>query len=337
MLRPHFEITINDIVIKNIGYLEVVSSWDTYTDTAKLMFPIKFNKDGVTITTKVESLFKRGDFVTIKSGYFPDLTTIFQGYITKINPDSPIEIEMEDEAHLLKQKNVSFSYDEVSLSNLIQEIVGNTVSYEVVQDKNNPTLLGKVKTVGRPNVIQALDKLRKIYGIVSYVRDRVLQVGLEYYPATSRTIDIAYEKQVITSSKLEYMKDDDTKVVLRGQNRNKDNTVSELWAYYENGQIQVSELRQEGDVQKSLITLNYSKKKLEETLRAELPKYIYSGYRGSITTFGQPIIKHGDTIALTSTKFPERNSRYKVDKVVTRFTPSNGYKQIVTLGIKVST
>ena len=98
MLRPHFEITINDIVINNIGYLEVVSSWDTYTDTAKLMFPIKFNKDGVTITTKVESLFKRGDFVTIKSGYFPDLTTIFQGYITKINPDSPIEIEMEDEA-----------------------------------------------------------------------------------------------------------------------------------------------------------------------------------------------------------------------------------------------
>ena len=132
------------------------------------------------------------------------------------------------------------------------------------------------------------------------------------------------------------MKEDDTKVVLRGTNRNKDNTKSELWAYYENGQIQVSETRQEGDVQKTLMTLNLTSEQLELKLRAELPKYIYSGYRGSITTFGQPIIKHGDTVALSSTKFPERDSSYKVDKVVTRFTPSNGYKQIVTLGIRVS-
>ena len=87
MLYPHFEITVtrNDVVtatIKQINNLKIASSWDTFTDTGMVKFPVKFKDDGESITSKSDSLFQRGDKIEIKSGYLPDLTTIFTGYIT---------------------------------------------------------------------------------------------------------------------------------------------------------------------------------------------------------------------------------------------------------------
>jgi hypothetical protein len=336
MLRPIFEITINGVVIEHIHSLEIASSWETYTDTAKVSFPIRFKDNTDSITNAVNALFNRGDEVVIKCGYFPTLVQVFQGYVSRVKPDSPCIVEVEDAAFLLKQKNTAFSETGITLSKLISDQIGNTVPYTVVEDKSNPTNLGDIKTKGRPNLIQVLKKLRGTYGIVSYFREGVLQVGLKYYPETSRTHNIKFEERIIGNPQLDYIKEDDVKIVVRGQNRT-GNKKTELYAYYENGQIQVSPLKQEGDVTKTLPTIGLTEEQLEEKLREELPKYIYEGYRGSFTTFGFPVIKHGDTVALTSDKFPERDGSYKVDKVVTRFTTSTGLKQIVTLGIKVST
>jgi hypothetical protein len=336
MFRPIFEISINGVIINFLNELEIVSSWETYTDTGKIMFPIKFKDPSKGITASVDSLFKRGDEVIVKCGYAPTLVQIFQGYVSKIKPDSPCTVEVEDAAFLLKQENTSFSKTGITLAGLIQDQIGNLVPYNIVQDATNPTNLGDIKTKGRPNLIQVLKKLRGTYGIVSYFREGVLQVGLKYYPETSRTHNIKFEERIIGNPQLDFIKEDDIKLVVRGQNRT-GNKKTELYAYYENGQILVSPLKQEGDVTKTLPTIGLTEAQLEAKLREELPKYIYTGYRGNFTTFGFPVIKHGDTVALSSSKFPERDGSYKVDKVITRFTTSTGLKQIVTLGVKVST
>jgi len=110
---------------------EIVSSWANLTDTARLKFPKKiyFNDEtgkkvswegkNVTGDSATPPLLMRGDKIIIQLGYkYPIATTSsspdaidtqvkemnieFAGYVSKVTPSQPIEIECEDNMFLLK-------------------------------------------------------------------------------------------------------------------------------------------------------------------------------------------------------------------------------------------
>jgi len=66
-----------------------------------------------------------------------------------------------------------------------------------------------------------------------------------------------------------------------------------------------------------------------------LSKLKYEGFRGSFTTFLEPQVKHGDVIAIQDDVIPDRNGKYLVRKVVTKFGVDIGGRQIITLDRKV--
>ena len=103
MFRLISEITIGDFKFNYTTKVTINKSFDKMTDTATIEMPNKFLKDNKTITVGSNNVFKRNDPVTIKLGYFPNLKTEFEGFISKITPDSPLKLECQDRMYLLIQ------------------------------------------------------------------------------------------------------------------------------------------------------------------------------------------------------------------------------------------
>jgi len=315
MLRLNCEITIGTFTFNYTHEIEVESSWETFTDTAKIQIPFKFKRGDDTLTATEAGLFKRGDEVTIKTGYYPDLNTVFEGYVSRIIPDSPFIVECEDAAWLAKQHTITKSYKKVSLDDLLWDNEPLEIEHDAI-DANLGSF--KMKNV---NLIQVLDELKKTYGLVSFFRNGVLKSGLAYYPDDANDLTFDFEKTIIENS-LEFLKEEDVRIKVKAISMLPDNKKIEVEVGDENGE------------QRTLTYYNLTEAELTEIAERELPKLKYTGYKGDFTTFGQPMTKHGDNVTIVSRKFPEREGTYLVDKVVTTFGV-NGYRQNITLGPKV--
>src|SRR3990172_10378178 len=94
MYTLNSEITINGTILRFATEITIESSWNTFTDTAVIELPDLFNK---TITSKtIYARFPVGSEVTIKLGYFPNLNTVFNGFVTGITSGKRAKIECRD-------------------------------------------------------------------------------------------------------------------------------------------------------------------------------------------------------------------------------------------------
>jgi len=315
MIRPTCNIKINDFEFDFLNELELVSAWKNLTDTGTLRIPRKIKLGGKTLVAGSNNLFKRGDKVEISLGYYPESARVFTGFVSAILPESPLVIQLEDAAYLFKQESLTVSYKETTLKQLLTDVC----PIEFVSVEAN---LGGFR-ISNANFAQVLNELKKTYGLTSWVRNSVLYCGLAYFPETSITHELVFQRGVIDNS-LEYMREDDVKIMVKA-----------ISIFGDNSKIEV----EVGDPQGSQRTLTYyglNESDLRATAERELPKLRFEGYRGALTTFGTPTINHGDTIELTDLKFPERGGEYLVDEVTTTQGLS-GYRQKIVLGAKVST
>lgn len=314
-LRPTCNIKIgDDFEFDFLNELEIVSAWKNITDTGFIRIPEKIKRGGETIVAGAGGLFKRGDRVEIDLGYFPESEHVFTGFVSAISPDSPFIIEFEDDAYLFKQETLTYSRKDITLKELLTDIC--PIDFVSV-DAN----LGAFR-ISNANFAQVLAELKKTYGLVSWVRESVLYCGLAYFPQTTKKHELHFQRNIIEDS-LEYMREDDVKIKVKAISILGDNTKIEV---------------EVGDPQGAQRTLTYyglDEAELTAIAERELPKLLFEGYRGGLTTFGTPTIQHGDTIVLTDIKFPEREGEYLVDEVVTS-QGMDGFRQRIMLGAKVS-
>lgn len=316
MLRPFGKITIGSLEFDFFTEFEVVSSWDVFTDKAKLKLPSRFKKGGETIVAGTNNLFKRGEPVTIEVGYYPTLTRVFKGFVSGVKPDSPLLLEFEDSSYLFKQKNITTSFESVSLKSLLTSLC--PIPFKTVDAE-----LGTLRLT-RVNFTQVLDELRETYGIVSFVRDGTLYCGLAYWPELRNDHEIIVDgpNGVVIENSLEYMREDDVAVKVKAISILPDNKKIEI------------EVGDPDGAQKTLNFYSLNAKELKEAAERELPRMKYEGYRGSFKTFGFPSVFHGDAVTLRSLKFPERDGTYLVDEVTTS-SGLNGFRQDIKLGPKI--
>tara|TARA_R110000751_G_scaffold49596_4_gene110329 strand:+ start:5336 stop:6319 length:984 start_codon:yes stop_codon:yes gene_type:complete len=326
LLRLRSEITINETTFDAVVSVEIESTWENLTDTCKIELPNNFQRDGRNITVGDEGFFKRGDAVTVKLGYFPFLNTEFEGYIRRIAVDNIITIEVEDAAYLLKQSTITKSFKSTNLKNLLTEI--SPIPFEAVNAE-----LGQLRLT-RVTPAAVIEELRKIYGLVSFVRDGVLKVGLTYYDnGTQHNFD--FEENIIDNG-LEQGDPDDLFLTVYGSSKQDDDSVIEFFAWYENNKVNTSDKDpQKGEIEKLEIKSQISKKDLEFYTINKLEHRILTGALGDLTTFGEPSVKHGDTVNLISRKFPEREGVFLVKKVVKTFG-LGGFRQTITLNTKLN-
>jgi hypothetical protein len=318
MLVLNCDIKIGSYTFKAVHQVEINSSWENLTDTCKLTIPRKlsWNKNIV----EGNSIFKKGDSVTVKLGYNGELHTIFEGFISGIKPSTPLEILCEDKMWKLKQITIpKFSKGKTTLKNLLSAIIPEGIEYNTDVDIE----LGSFR-ISNASVAKVLEKLKKDYNIYSYFKNNKLFCGLAFYPSIQKKKKFVFQEVVIDSD-LEYLKEEDIKIKVKAISMTSDNRKIEA---------EVGSTDLDADIR----TLHFydikDKENLEETARRYLDKFKYEGFRGTFETFGWPVARHGDIAAVVDKKYPEKNGDYLIKSVTTTFGVS-GYRQSITLDAKV--
>lgn len=314
MRRLSCNILISSFTFTFVTDLTIESTWETLTDSVKITLPRKLIWEGKDIIGGNNPLIKRGDKVKIDLGYDDNLTNYFTGFVSKVNPRTPIELTCEDEIFQLKQKAIkNYSSESSSLSQMLTGI--GLTNFKAID-----TQIGSFR-VPNSTIAQCLEHLRSNYGFQSFFRDGVLYVGLAYYPEMAKTIEKQFQFDIIDDN-LEYRRDDDTKIKVKAISILKDNT-----------KIIVEVGDPDGDL-RTLHFYNITKTELVKYANRELPKLKYTGFWGDFTTFGDVKIRHGDIVSLIDKKLPDRNGKYLVKKVDTSFG-LQGFRQKVYLDSKV--
>lgn len=309
-------------------------------------------------------LLLRGDRVTIQAGYkyqnaagqsVTDVSTLHQGYISKVGSKIPIECELEDNMWLLKQAPVgtkTFAKTD-SLSTILAFILkGTPFTFNALTQ----TTFGAFR-VGNETACQVLQRLQKQFGFESYFRGNELRCGaIIYLPGEGLTQNFFFQQNII-SDELEYVRKDDITLSAIAHN-----TVEELTGKLtKDGQAKTKKVRLEvlvslkngvktirqinkGDVvpennEGERRTLFYpgasTVQQLADLAFNELIKYYYTGLRGKFTTFGIPFVQQGDVANIQDPILPERNGLYKI-KAVEYTGGTEGLRQVISLDFKIN-
>lgn len=329
MLRPTSTIQIGENVFDFLTDGKFNSTWKNFTDTGEITLPYKFSKNNKVIYAGKENLFKKGDPVTVESGYFPNKDLLFMGYVSAIIPKNPVILKVEDAAWLLKQNNLTISFPTTTLKNLLNVCINKAKSKAkgFVKEGLDKIIVEAVDAqlgtfrLTNVNIVNVLDELKKTYGLRSFFRGNTLYVGLAYY-ATGKRAKLIFQEDIIEDD-LEYLKRDELTFKVKAISMLENNRKIEI------------EVGDPSGEQRTITKYNLSKEELKKVAEREIETLRYEGFRGKFKTFLQPVMYHGDEIELIDEDLPERNGVYLVEGVDYEIGV-NGYFQIITLGAKIS-
>lgn len=400
-LRPNTIITIeqqpnnaipnrvlNTYTLDFVNNVEIVSSWQNLTDTAKLKIPRNIyieDQNGNTfpllLGTAVyenvgnkQPVLLRGDKITIELGYWVDdmkggeklempSEPQFTGYITKIKNRAPLEIECEDEMWQLKKINTPnklFKGSTYTVQKMLREMldgyfksIGTKNPYTVAENANISTNIGDFRTQNE-TVAMVLERLRKDGGLYSYFRGKELRCsGIVYYPNDILVQEVFEFQENIISDSLEYTRKEDLNIAVKaiaqnisspgtfnadGTEKSKKKRIEVVVGLNSKGVI--AELNAKDNFHGDLITfpvLSSSFITHDELLKRAkeyLPKFYYTGFRGSFTTFCIPFVKHGNAAILRNNVIPEMAGTYLI-KQVTIHGGMQGHHQTILVHLRI--
>jgi len=335
MKRLISRITIGNFQFNYTTKIEINKSFDNMTDTAIIVMPNKFLNDNKTITVGTNNVFNRNDPVKIELGYFPNISTEFEGFISKIMPDSPLKIECQDRMYLLKQKNIpSKSFASTTVGEVVKFVAqGEKIEFD---DENAHIGAFEIDNNAFVNAVKVFEVLRKQFGFKIFYKGDVLQVRIlpSILSQGGDVAELGFQKHVIGSN-LNYIKEEDVDLVIKAESILENNTRIVLYGSKENGTVRVTKVVQNAAQTKPLKVYNFTEAQLEAEIIRRIDEFIYEGYEGALTTFGEPRFDPEDKVTLFDNKNLEREGTYLI-KSVTKTFGIDGYRQIVELKNKVA-
>lgn len=315
MLVLSSEVHIGNYIFRQIGNVEINSSYETLTDTASITIPRRLQFQGKQLFVDKDAIFRKGDVVRILLGYgYNNKKEIYKGNITRIESGIPTVIHCEDSAYLLKQtQTFNLSYSKLSVSQLLKDILPPSIQFHMDGDIE----LGKA-SFKKVTAAQILRHLSEKFSINGWFRNNTLYVGLNYFQSLQNEHEFGFQQNII-SNNLEFVKGEDIKYSIKATSFLPDNS-----------KIEVEVGDKEQGSQRTLHFYNVDQATLTERATKALTDFKFDGYQGTFTTFGTPVVQHGDIINLTDNYFKERSGKYIVKAVRTSFGTA-GYRQEITL------
>ncbi|MEM7372823.1 MAG: hypothetical protein AAF587_29650 [Bacteroidota bacterium] len=313
MKRQDINIEIGQYEFGFAHALKVESSWENLTDVATIQVPRKLAFNGKAVA-QGDSLFRKGDRVTVKVGYDSELDTIFEGNVSAIKPLLPMAFDCQDDMWLLKQSNFNLSYKSATIKQILSDI--SPIPFQSVDGNLGPFRISDVSGA------QVLQELRRVYGLHSFIRSGTLFCGLAYW-GDGATHTFKFGHHIIEEyTNLEYLKKEDIRLAIKAVSILPNNQKIEVKVGDDGGEV------------RTLPFLGMDQAQLTATAEKHLEKFRIEGYKGSFSTFGQPSVMHGDTVELIDDTYPDRNGKYLVKSV--RYSAGvNGYRQKIELDQKV--
>ena len=313
------KISIGNYQFDQVVNVKIEKSSRLLADTAVIEFPLSAvfeNKQKLSIEKKI----KRGNPVSIEFGYDDELNLEFSGYVKNVQAkNNKTIIECEDDAYLLRKSLPNKAFKKTTLKEIVKYIANNS-SLELSADIPDISISDLI--IKNTTGLQALKKIKDNYGLQAFIDyEGKLFIGLAY---TYNTGDVIYNLQKnIIKSNLQFKNSDDIKYKIKAISIQKDNSRLEV---------------EIGDADGELRTIYFneitSKIELENLANEEIKKYKYTGYKGTLTAFGQPLSKYGMSAKIIDDNYPQREGSYYVESVKTTFG-INGFRRIPELGIKL--
>lgn len=317
-----FEAEIGDLKFRRLHSVEIEDSMKKLGRTAILKVPAtaRIELAGEFVAeVETSKYFEAGDEIVIRFGYDGDLREEFRGYVRKVRPTTPLEIECEDEIYTLKRKALKKSFRNTTLAQLLDFILEGT-GIEIENDV--PEIEFRTFIFKNINAAQALEKLRKEYGLTIYFREfKKLVVGLA---SETDNVLVKYTMgQNVISHDLEWEDEKNVRLKIKAVAVSKDNQFTNKTVGDADGE------------QRTIFFYNLPEgADLEQRAKEEILKYRYTGYRGSLTGFLLPVAKIGNTLRFTDENFVNNEGDYLVESVKTTLS-QNGGRRKVKLGLKL--
>lgn len=326
-------IETDKIAFDAVHEVEILKCLDRLSNTARVVLPRHFtqvkNKKG-----KDESMEERnildylevGHPITIKAGYDDKQNDEFVGYITRISADTPLVLECEDEMYKLRNTTYSQTIEDCTLSRLLGTIVPDYIT-DLLEDFGLD-----VFTVQNQSAYHILEQLRRNYLLLTTFEtkegatDPTLKVGYRHQMKNGRNPIIYHlEKNVVSAKELEFVREKDSKLRVQGVSKNKDGTRS------------VENEGETGGIARILRFVNIATNELKSITRNVHKSLSYDGYKGHITTFGEPYVQPGDKAKVIDPAYPnsQREGTYLVESVHTTISEATGFRRKVGLGMKL--
>lgn len=364
MINPVTKITISqsatvDLPNRNQVFLlngvtegEITSNWKSLTDKARIVFPknIYVSKDRQKVTWGNKDIIGgdnpimlRGDKIKIELGYrFKneknewDISTNveFEGFISKVVPRNPIELECEDNMWLLKQTQIA---NKSYYKKTVQEVLTDVLRQVNAQHKTSFTVrkegietnLGTLVTQNE-TACQLLDRLKKDYPLDTYFKgEELVCSGLVYYSKDAKDVTFTFQKDIIEDN-LEFVREDDVRIGVKAISVQK-----EELGHKKDGSKKTRTKRMTvnvGATDGEIRTIHFWDAKNETELRAKandaLRKLTYEGLKGSITCFAMPFVKFGDNIKIVNKELKEYGGTYKCKAINTTFGMDGLFRKI---------
>lgn len=312
IMRSNILIEGLSAAITQINSCKILSSIDMLTDTCEIVLDNKQSRRNGTI--------KVGSKITVSIGYEGKTKQEFLGFVDKVGNANPVVIECEDYSWQLKQVNINKSWDKCSLKEIVEYCVAevNTKGHNISMEGELPDIeMTEGYRIANVNVLQVFDKLKEEYGVYFYFvpGTDVLYAGLAY-GALRGEVNYNLEKNVVKPD-LEFVSADDVKIKIKVVGIGRDNS-----------NVTVETGNAEGEQRTIFIYGVLDKTVLEERANEEIKKYIYNGYKGTITAWMVPHVTHGMVANVTDPKFEQGNGRYYIDAVTSTFSQSGARNQV---------
>lgn len=313
-------------------------------------------------------LILRGDSIKIELGYTYDIyktdlltgnytklqknetNTVFEGYISNVDNRIPIELHFEDKMWLLKQVQAPNKTYTGTIEEMLTEMLELVPNKPFTMSNFTSTTVGSFTTKNE-TIAQVLDRLQKDFRFESFIRDNELRCSyIVYYPQDIKENIFKFQYNIIDDDLL-YKRTDDIKigieaksVELSSNGTNKDGTSKKktkkihYFAYYDKKQLKIVPIDEkpsafDGEI-RTLFSMKMPEAQLKQYLEKEIKRITYDGWRGEFTTFGLPLVKHGDIAYIIDEVIPERTGKFMIKSVKTEFG-MGGYRQKVSLDLRV--
>ena len=350
--------------------VEINSTWANLSDTGKIVVPQKlyfkdangdlYSWDGKNIGGgyNTDPIILRGDKVLIDLGYFyydvevnsyvTKTNRVFQGYVSAVISNRPMEIHVMDNMWKLQQTSApNKQWTNYSLESMVKELLKGT-GYDYNTNGSTSIITPPIITQNQ-TVAEVLEMLRKYYRVESWFRNNTLHSAfVTYFPNEANKHNFKFQHNIVNND-LTYQRKDDVVIGVnvysvekfssgttkRGTPKKSSQRLSQF-ALWERGLLKFyneKPLGFEGEI-RTLNLYGTDKKELQTLCENNMYRIVYDGFKGTFTTFGLPYVKHGDSVKLQDAIMPDRNGTYKV-KGVRYLFGQGGFRQVITVDLRL--
>jgi len=304
--------------------IEITSSWKEYTDTCSIKMAKKIRVKGASFdSTPIQEVIKAGDKVEVKLSYDGNYKTEFLGYVNRVHPKAPLEIECQDAMWILKTGTARAKvFQGGSILDVVKHIAPG-YTYDVLDSSLGGNF---IITSDEPTPLKVLKKIEEVYGLKSTFRIQdgipVLVVGKQYLNAVNTEVVSYVLNENVIDNNLQFKGADDVMINVRVRSRQTD------------GKVLRSEFKGDGSGDlKQLSIPGLSQAEVEAAAHRIYDQSKVDRMEGSFTTFGLPVITNGQIAEIDTKQTELTKARYYVDTVVTTFGV-DGYRRNIELGAK---